>query len=700
MSTEAEPVRAAQEVIMRDVLGWALPTSAALSLITLITSLVSGMFPQLWSRGVPSLVLLGFSVAGLVLLRRNRLLPAVSALIAGLSTVIFIALTFNGGVRSPSAMFLFFLVALCGWAFGRRGATVMAAVSVVVITTYFVLGLAGVLTEPPLVPLVGEYVMLLVLTALIWGTSAFPPSQLRKALLSGQLRERELRQEQAARLEAAHRFQAVFDQTPHLMGLITPEGIVVSVNRAALEFASLRPEQVLGKPFGQSSLWPEAARASVLEALTRARDGVVRFETSYLDSKQRPRNIELSFSPFRDEAGQLRFIIAEARDVTELMQARERKSTTQRLELVGQLAGGVAHDFNNVLMAILASTEALRLDLASPSHDPAEVQESLDIILESGRRAGELTRRLLTFGRRGSLERRTVSMHGVLDSSAKLLARTLPPNIRVVMEPRAENDRVMGDFASLESALINLALNARDAMPEGGTLTFSAENVVLDATWCEASGFELVPGPFVRISVRDTGTGITPEHAAHVFEPFFTTKEEGKGTGLGLASVFGVVREHGGAVHLYSELGRGTVFHLTLPSSAALVELAPSPEILRRFEGQRVLVIDDEAPVRRMLMRLLGRLGLQCTLAASAEEGLARSEEGFDLLITDIVLPGRRGNELAAELLGRQPSLRALLISGFPKDSELSSLPADRVRLLAKPFTFEALQREVGQLLG
>ena len=700
VSTEPDPIRAAQEVILREVLRWALPTTTVLSLVTLTTSLVTGMFSRLWSRGVPSLVLLGFCVAGLMLLRRNRLLPAVGALMAGLGIVLFIAMTFNGGVRSPSAMLLFFLVALCGWAFGRRGATVMAVITVVVITTYFALGLAGVLTEPPLVPLAGEYVMLLVLTALIWGTSASPPSQLRNALLRSQDRERQLRQEQAARLEAAHRFQAVFDQTPHLMGLITPEGLVESVNRAALDFGALRPEQILGKPFGQMAWWPETERAHVVQALARAKDGVARFETTYLDARQLRRTVDISFSPFRDEAGQLRFIIAEGRDVTELMLARERKSATQRLELVGQLAGGVAHDFNNALMVILAATESLRLELAEPDCDPAGVKDSLDTILEAGRSAGELTRRLLTLGRRASLERRAVSMHGVLESSAKLLQRALPSNIRLVVEAHAENDLVMGDAASLESALINLALNARDAMPAGGTMTFRAENVVLDAQWCQASGFELVPGSFVRVSVRDTGTGIAPEHAARVFEPFFTTKEEGKGTGLGLASVFGVVREHGGAVHLFSEPGRGTVFHLTLPNPAVLVEHAPLPTIVRRFEGRRVLVIDDEAPIRRMLARLLGRLGLQCTLAASAEEGLASYEAGFDLLITDIVLPGRRGNELAAELLARQPSLRALLISGFPKDSELSSLPADRVRLLGKPFTFEALQRVVGELLA
>ena len=684
---------------MRDVLQWALPTATVLSVITLSTALATGMFPQLWSRGVPSVLLLVMSLFGFWLVRRGRLFAAVAMLMCGLAGVIFIALTFNGGVRSPSAMLLFFLVALCGWVFGRTAATVMAIISAAVITLYFVLGSTGVLPEPSLVPLVAETVMLLVMTALIWGTSASPPSRMRGALMRAQIRERQLREEQAARLETAQRFQAVFDQTPHAVGLLTPDGKLETVNRAALAFVGIRAEEILGKPFVLTPWCPAEERERVQQAIARAQTGVVRFELTQLDLKKRPRVIDVTLSPFRDTAGQVRFLIIEGRDVTELNLARERKQITQRLELVGQLAGGVAHDFNNVLMAILASTEVMRVELAAGKRDPKELAENLDTILEAGRRASELTRRLLTFGRRGSLERRAVSVHALLESTVKLLERTLPANVHLVVEPRASRDVVRGDAASLESALINLALNARDAMQDGGSLTFSTESVELDEEWCQGSGFDVKPGSYVRLSVRDTGVGIAPEHASRVFEPFFTTKEEGKGTGLGLPSVFGVVREHGGTVHLSSELGRGTVFHLTLPLDAASEEPASSPPAPQRFPGVSALVVDDEPGIRRMLVRLLGSLGIEATPVASAEEALTAFGERHQLLITDVVLSGRRGNELAAELLSKNSSLRVLLISGFPKDSELSALPSERVRMLAKPFTLETLQSALADLL-
>ncbi len=378
---------------------------------------------------------------------------------------------------------------------------------------------------------------------------------------------------------------------------------------------------------------------------------------------------------------------------------KERRERTARLELVGQLAGGVAHDFNNVLMAIVSSAEVLRLELEEDGHLSPDVIESLDTILNAGKRAGDLTTRLLTVGRRVATEKRPLSMTQVVISAVKLLERTLPPTIRVSFTPGGEADLVDGDAASLESALINLAVNARDAMPDGGTLTFSTERVELDADWCRTSGFDLTAGPHVRVSVRDTGVGIAPENVARVFEPFFTTKDEGKGTGLGLASVFGVMREHRGAVHLYSEPGKGTVFHLSLPSSTQAPRRPSKAHALRRWDSLRALVVDDEDAIRAVLPRLLSRLGISSVAASSAEAAAPHLGERFDLLITDIVLPGRRGNELAMEYLARNPTGRALLISGFSKGAELSSLPPERTRVLTKPFAFEALQTALHELL-
>jgi two-component system, cell cycle sensor histidine kinase and response regulator CckA len=693
---------AAQRSVLADVLRWALPTTATMAAVTLVGALVTGMFDALWSRGWTSLVLLAFTGLAAVQARRGLLRRAVGSLIAGVSVTIAMALTFNGGLRSPSAMLLLYLVSLCGWVFGRRGATVMAAIALAVGGLYYALGITRVLPEAPQLPLIGQLLMLVALTALMWSTSALPPERMREALAKAARREQELEAEQARRLDAARQFQAVFDQTSSLMGLVSPDGVLRSVNRPALEFVGLgSADQLVGKRFSETPWWTPANRPRLEEAIARAVAGPSRqhFETTHVDARGRVRNVDFSLSPFRDETGQLRYLIAEGRDITELVLKKERAHTAQRLELVGQLAGGVAHDFNNVLMVILSSAEVLKLDLGEAGVGSPAVLEGVAGIVAASQRASDLTRRLLTFARRGSMARRPLSMHALLESTCRLLQRTLPPTITVRCETRAPDDRVEGDLASLESALINLALNARDAMPAGGSLTFSTERVELDADACRENGYPVAPGAYLRTSVRDTGGGIAPEHQGRVFEPFFTTKEEGKGTGLGLASVWGVLRDHGGMVHFESSPGLGTVFHLWLPLSGEPAPAETPAGALLDFSGVRALVVDDEVALRTMVPRLLSRLGIESVTAASAEEALALYDGSFDLLVSDVVLPGRRGDELAGDLLARAPSLRVLLVSGFPRDGEFSALPAERVRRLAKPFSFVQLHDTLDELL-
>ncbi|MGV3620391.1 MAG: hybrid sensor histidine kinase/response regulator [Archangium sp.] len=693
-------VAEAQQRITRDVLKWALPTAGGVSLITLTTAIASGMFAQHWSRGVPSIVLLSSCIVGWFELRRSEYDRAVGWLVGGVGLVIFLTLTFNGGIRAPSAMLLPYLVALFGWLYGRTAGTVMAAISAVTVTLYFFLGLFGFLAEPPALPLLGEFVMLLVVTLLIWSATTLPPTRLRAALIESLQRERELKAEQELRMTAANQLQAVFDQSPHVMALVRPDGRLFSINKAALELVGLENGDAhVGAHFSKTPWWNKEDAAQLKAGLPDVLAGkAIHFDTTRTDARGQQRRFEFSLSPFRNAKGEVAWLIAEGRDVTEAALAKERRSLTQRLELVGQLAGGVAHDFNNVLMAIVSSAEVLRLDLMEDGELPPHVAESLDTILNSGRRAGDLTQRLLSFGRRSTTEKQPVSFNRLLRSTIKLLERTLPKNVKLVLEANATADLIDGDSATLESALINLALNARDAMPDGGTITFTTERVELDDEWCRSSGFDLQPGTYLRVSVRDTGTGIAAEHLGRVFEPFFTTKEEGKGTGLGLASVFGVLREHRGAVHVYSERGRGTVFHLSLPLSTNVPQTVRTPSAAPQFQV-RALVVDDEAPIRRMLPRLLKKLGIEADTAESAEDAMTKLDDSLELLITDIVLPGQRGSVLALEFLKQRPNGRVLLISGFPKDTELSALPADRVRLLGKPFTFEALQEALSELL-
>ena len=305
------------------------------------------------------------------------------------------------------------------------------------------------------------------------------------------------------------------------------------------------------------------------------------------------RTFDFTLVPSLDPQQALRYVIVEGREVTAQLETERHQHRARRLELVGQLAGGVAHDFNNVLAAILSSSEMVKSELQATGALSPDVREGLDTISSAGMRAANLTRRLLTFARRAPLEKRVVSMHEVLGSTVKLLTRSLPPNVKLQTSFEAPRDTVEADPASVESMLLNLAINARDAMPEGGTLLLSTA--------------ELAPGgdqgALLRVSVCDTGSGIAPELLDRIFEPFFTTKPEGQGTGIGLASVFGAIRAHGGSVQVSSEVG---VPEPGLLQQRAEVRLAPPTrapfplECLRFAAGCRARVAQQDAHVARL----------------------------------------------------------------------------------------------------
>ncbi len=435
----------AERTILEDVLRWAIPIGIALATFTLVASVVTGLFQAYWARGVTSVLVLAFTSLAAVLRRRGRLRQAAAWLIGGVGLTIAVALTFSGGLRSPSAMLLLYLIALCGWVYGRRAASVMAVVALGVVGLYFALGKAQALPEPPQLPLFGMAVMLAAMVALIWSASAQPAQRMREALAQAQARQRELAAEQARRLEVARQFQAVFDQASNLMGLISPDGVVRAANKAALELSGIpSAEVVVGTRFEDGPWWEPGQRAWVRAQVERAVAGehTVRHETTHLDRQGRRRTVDFSLAPFRDETGELRYLIAEGRDITELVERRERDHTTRRLELVGQLAGGVAHDFNNVMMVILSSAEVLKGQLAAAGPPPPGAGASLDAIVEAGQRASDLTRRLLSFARRSPVARRPLELNPLVRATAGLLERTLPANVAVVCELEAVEERL------------------------------------------------------------------------------------------------------------------------------------------------------------------------------------------------------------------------------------------------------------------
>jgi len=371
---------------------------------------------------------------------------------------------------------------------------------------------------------------------------------------------------------------------------------------------------------------------------------------------------------------------------------------------VGLLAGGVAHDFNNLLMPILGYSELMMM--GRPEEDPD--RKKLEQIHRAAEMAKALTMRLLAFSRKQVLRLDAVDVGDIVRGLEPVLRRTIRENIRIETVAGVGPATARADKGQIEQALLNLAVNAQDAMPEGGTLTIEAGCVDLDGTDAAARP-EAIPGPYVVLSVSDTGSGIDEETQAHIFEPFFTTKEKGKGTGLGLATVYGIVKQHGGSVAVRSEPGRGSVFEILLPRAeekgtpAAAREPDRAPGRVERGT-ETVLVAEDNETVRTLACRMLEDLGYRVLAAESADRcvELAAAHEGdVDLLLTDVIMPGRNGKELFDLLKRERPGLKVLFMSGYPGDViGRHGILGKSVRFLQKPFTAAALAREVRRALA
>jgi two-component system, cell cycle sensor histidine kinase and response regulator CckA len=398
-------------------------------------------------------------------------------------------------------------------------------------------------------------------------------------------------------------------------------------------------------------------------------------------------------------------------DVTERRLLEEKLRHSQRMDAIGQLAGGVAHDFNNLLTVIQGNAAMLQDD-----EEPLSLQqnEQLTELLRAADRAAVLTRQLLTFSRRQRIETRPLDLNGVVRDLFSMLQRLLGEDVRLQLELEHQALAIVADPSLLEQVLVNLAVNARDAMPEGGHLRVETRRVEIQSgDGSDAPGDK--SGQHAQLSVIDSGVGIAPEHLPHVFEPFFTTKEVGKGTGLGLATVFGIVHEHGGWLRVQSEPGRGTRFDLFLPlvaPDAAGGQGGPPPDASAALPGKErgteaILVVEDEAPVRQLVQRVLSQAGYQVFTAASGADALALIEQGalqVDLVLTDLIMPGGvSGRDLGQRVRARRPAQRILYMSGYPRDD--ASAGPEKLRLhsgartLAKPFTPASLLLSVRECL-
>lgn len=427
----------------------------------------------------------------------------------------------------------------------------------------------------------------------------------------------------------------------------------------------------------------------------------------------RDRELELHRKHLEDQVGFRTADLAKAniqleKELADRKQAEREKSVledqlrqSQKMEAIGRLAGGIAHDFNNLLTIIQGYSELGLLRL--PKEDPS--RETLEQIKNAGDRASDLTRQLLAFSRRQMLEMKLIDLNALIKDLDKMLQRILREDIKVVHSLTPDLGKIKTDRGQIEQVILNLTINARDAMPFGGKLIISTENVELDKTFAHTHP-GVLPGPYVKLTVTDTGTGMTPEVIERIFEPFFTTKELGKGTGLGLSTIYGIIKQSEGHIWVHSEPNLGSTFEIYLPRMDNVFDIdgsiSPSAEMPKGTEA--ILVIEDEVDVGKIIQKTLQGCGYDLFLATDGQEAIRMVREtqrtSFKLLLTDVVLPGMSGREIRDHITGLQPGIKVIFMSGYTDDAVIRhGIRKKEMDFIQKPFSMNELARKVREVL-
>jgi PAS domain S-box-containing protein len=514
---------------------------------------------------------------------------------------------------------------------------------------------------------------------------------------------------ESALAESERRFRAVLEASPNAILGVGSGGLISYVNPQVEETFGYARDELLGRPV--ELLLPER----VAERHVGHRNGflarpVARPMGIGLDLAGRRRDgkefpVEISLSPVVTEDGPQ--VFATVVDITARKAAETQLVQAQKLESIGRLAGGIAHDFNNMLFAILGYAELLTQDLDEDrwaEFDRATAMRSVDGIGQAAERAASLTRQLLAFSRQQVVSPEVLDLNDAVRAVEPMLRRLIGENVRLVVKLDSSVERLRADPGQLDQILVNLVVNARDAMPGGGTITVETGDAVFDEPYA-IEHFEVTPGSYVLLAVSDTGQGMDSETRQHVFEPFFTTKEVGKGTGLGLATIYGIVRQAGGHIWLYSEPGRGTTFKLYFPRLDAEVAEPPPRGIVTSDVGAgSVLVVEDEPAVREMTRTFLERAGYRVVAVADGVEAMARLStlgSPIDVLVTDVVMPHMSGIDLAEKVIDLQPRVGIVLLSGYTAETlNLERITGRGAAFVAKPVSARELLRAIANVMG
>jgi two-component system cell cycle sensor histidine kinase/response regulator CckA len=502
--------------------------------------------------------------------------------------------------------------------------------------------------------------------------------------------------------QSLRKLSCAVEQSADAIFITTSAGIIEYVNPAFAALTGYSPEEVTGKtssilksgqqaPVIYRELWETIRSGSDCRniVVNRKKNG----EVYYVDE---------SISAIRDSEGRIANFVSNGRDFTERLRLEAQLLQSQKMDAIGRLAGGIAHDFNNLLTIITSYSELALDSLAAESPAQAGIQE----ILSAAHRAADLTRQLLAFSRKQPQALRVADLNPVVSGIAKTLRRLIGEDIELVFVPCEELGRIRLDPVQIEQILMNLAANARDAMPQGGQCTIQTSNVQLDEQYADRKRAVIPPGRYAVLSMTDTGSGIPADHLSHVFEPFYTTKPSGKGTGLGLATVYGIVKQNLGFVWAYSESGMGTTIKIYLPCvpDQPVAFESPNKAMGAAVQGtETVLLVEDEEPLRRAIVEFLRLRGYTVLEARDGVDALSVSKNHgstIHLAVTDVVMPHMSGGELARELELLCPQTKVLFVSGYPGQTVLDHKVVDvENNFLQKPFTLKQLASKVRTVL-